>query len=112
MELGLDGKVCLVTGSTSGIGLETARQLAAEGARVAVTGRDRERAERARAESGAAFAAAHDLASANAPAKLIDDVVNDLGQIDCLVNNAGEAYQIGFEELTDEQWSSMWELNV
>src|SRR5205814_1983681 len=52
MDLGLRDRVRLVTGSPSGIGLETARLLAAEGARVIVTGRDAERAEQARAASG------------------------------------------------------------
>ena len=93
-------------------GRRQARQLVAEGARVAVTGRDSERVERARAESGAAFGAAHDLADPDAPARLAEEVANSVGPVDCLVNNVGEAYQVGFEELTDEQWSSMWELNV
>src|SRR5207247_5149298 len=35
-----------------------------------------------------------------------------LGPVECLVNNVGEAYQVGFEELTDEQWNAMWQLNV
>src|SRR6266566_108518 len=53
MDLGLRDRVCVVTGSTGGIGLETARLLAAEGARVVVSGRDPARAERARADVGA-----------------------------------------------------------
>jgi 3-oxoacyl-[acyl-carrier protein] reductase len=112
MELGLRDSVCLVTGSTSGIGLETARQLAAEGARVAVTGRDPERVERAKQETNAAFGVAYDFADPAAPAQLVADVAEALGPVERLVNNVGEAYQIGFEELTDEQWSAMWELNV
>jgi 3-oxoacyl-[acyl-carrier protein] reductase len=112
MEFGLRDSVCLVTGSTSGIGLETARQLADEGARVAVTGRDPERVERARKETNASFGAAHNLADPAAPAQLIAEVTEALGPVERLVNNVGEAYQIGFEELTDEQWSAMWELNV
>ena len=35
-----------------------------------------------------------------------------LGPVECLVNNVGEAYQVGFEELTDQQWDAMWQLNV
>ena len=112
MDLGLRDSVCLVTGSTSGIGLETARQLAEEGARVAVTGRDPERVERAREETGAAFGAAYDLAEPAAPARLVAEVTEALGPVQRLVNNVGEAYQTGFEELTDEQWNAMWELNV
>jgi 3-oxoacyl-[acyl-carrier protein] reductase len=108
MDLGLRDRVCLVTGSTSGIGLETAKVLVAEGARVAVTGRDPDRVERARAETGAALGVVSDLSDPSAPERLISEV----GPIDCLVNNVGEAYQVGFEDLTDEQWESMWQLNV
>jgi 3-oxoacyl-[acyl-carrier protein] reductase len=112
VDLGLQNRVCLVTGSTAGIGLETARLLAAEGARVVVTGRDQERADQAKEKTGAALAVACDLAEPGAPAELVADTAEALGPVECLVNNVGEAYQIGFEELTDEQWDAMWQLNV
>jgi NAD(P)-dependent dehydrogenase (short-subunit alcohol dehydrogenase family) len=108
MDLGLRDRTCLVTGSTTGIGLETARLLAAEGARVIVTGRDRERVERAKEETGATAGIAADLGTPEAAERLVAEV----GQVDCLVNNVGEAYQAAFDELTDEQWDSMWQLNV
>ena len=108
MDLGLLDRVCLVTGSTSGIGLETARLLAAEGARVVVTGRDAERVERARAESGAAAGIVADLADPAAA----DRLMSEAGPVECLINNVGTAYQAAFEEVTDEQWDSMWQLNV
>jgi 3-oxoacyl-[acyl-carrier protein] reductase len=112
MDLGLDGRVCLVTGSTSGIGLETARMLAAEGARVAVTGRDPERVERARADAGAALGVPADLAEPDAPAELVARVEAELGPVECLVNNAGIAFQRSFEELSDDDWEEIWQLNV
>ncbi|HEX6662871.1 MAG TPA: SDR family oxidoreductase [Gaiellaceae bacterium] len=112
MDLGLRDRVCLVTGSTSGIGLEVARLLAAEGARVAVTGRDPERVEAARLEAGAALGVACDLSDQSAAAALVERAVHELGPVACLVNNVGEAYQASFEELTDEQWDAMWQLNV
>ena len=108
MDLGLRDRVCLVTGSTAGIGLETAKLLAAEGARVAVTGRKPDRVERAKAESGAAVGVVADLSEPGAA----DRLVSEVGPVDCLVNNVGEAYQIPFDELTDEHWDSMWQLNV
>jgi NAD(P)-dependent dehydrogenase (short-subunit alcohol dehydrogenase family) len=108
MDLGLRDRVCLVTGSTAGIGLETARLLAAEGARVVVTGRDADRVERARSESGAAAGIVADLSDPAAA----DRLVSEAGPVDCLVNNVGLAYQVAFEEVTDEQWDSMWQLNV
>jgi NAD(P)-dependent dehydrogenase (short-subunit alcohol dehydrogenase family) len=112
VDLGLRDRVCLVTGSTSGIGLETVRLLAAEGARVAVSGRDPERVEQARRDAGAEVGFASDLSVPDAPAKLVADTVRALGGVHCLVNNVGEAYQATFDELTDEQWDDMWRLNV
>jgi NAD(P)-dependent dehydrogenase (short-subunit alcohol dehydrogenase family) len=108
MELGLRDRVCLVTGSTAGIGLETARLLAAEGAHVIVTGRDAQRVGRAREETGAAAGVAADLSTAEGTERLFADA----GPVDCLVNNVGEAYQAAFEDVTDEQWDAMWQLNV
>src|SRR5206468_9588012 len=112
MDLGLQDRVCLVTGSTAGIGLETARLLAAEGARVVVTGRDRRRAEQARVEVGAAHCFACDLGEAGAPEALVAETVERLGSLNVLVNNVGDAYQARFEELSDEQWDAMWQVNV
>jgi NAD(P)-dependent dehydrogenase (short-subunit alcohol dehydrogenase family) len=112
VDLGLRDRVCLVTGSTSGIGLETARLLAAEGARVAVSGRDPQRLEQARREAGAEVGFAADLSGADAPAKLVAEAARALGNVHCLVNNVGEAYQATFDELSDEQWDDMWRLNV
>jgi NAD(P)-dependent dehydrogenase (short-subunit alcohol dehydrogenase family) len=112
VDLGLRDRVCLVTGSTSGIGFETVRLLAAEGARVAVSGRDSERVEQARRDAGAEAGFAADLCEPDAPAKLVADTARALGDVRCLVNNVGEAYQATFDELTDEQWDDMWRLNV
>jgi NAD(P)-dependent dehydrogenase (short-subunit alcohol dehydrogenase family) len=112
VELGLEDRVCVVTGSTAGIGLETARLLAAEGAKVVVSGRNAERVESVRAEVGAALGVAGDLSEPQAPGDLITRAEAELGQVDCLVNNVGLAVQVGFEELRDDDWESMWQLNV
>jgi 3-oxoacyl-[acyl-carrier protein] reductase len=112
MDLGLRDRVCVVTGSTGGIGLLTARMLADEGARVAICGRHPERVERARLESGAAHGSVVDLAEPDAPAALLADVEGALGRVGCLVNNVGDAYQAAFDELSDAQWEQMWQLNV
>ena len=112
MDLGLRDRVCVVTGSTAGIGLETARVLAGEGARVVVTGRDSERVARAREEAGAALGVVADLGERAAAEELIAETSEALGNVDCLVNNVGLAYQASFDELTDEQWDEVWQLNV
>jgi 3-oxoacyl-[acyl-carrier protein] reductase len=112
MDLGLQQRICLVTGSTTGIGLETARLLAAEGARVVVTGRDSKRVDAARTETGAELGVACDFWEPGAPDAVVAEIAESLGPVECLVNNVGEAYQAGFEEVTDEQWDAMWQLNV
>ena len=112
VDLGLRDRVCLVTGSTSGIGLATARLLAHEGARVVVCGRERERVERARREAGAELGIVCDLADPNGPDALVAEAADALGPVRCLVNNVGVAYQARFEELTDLHWDEMWQLNV
>jgi NAD(P)-dependent dehydrogenase (short-subunit alcohol dehydrogenase family) len=112
MDLGLRDRVCVVTGSTGGIGLETARLLAAEGARVVVCGRDSERAEAARREVGALLAVVRDLAEPGAPEELLARSAAEVGPVDCLVNNVGLAYQADFLELTDREWEELWQLNV
>src|SRR4051812_862551 len=112
MDLGLRDRVCVVTGSTGGIGLATARLLAAEGARVAVAGRDSARVESARQTADAALGVVADLSESGAAEAVIGEATTSLGEVDCLVNNVGVAYQASFDELTDEQWDEMWQLNV
>ena len=112
MDLGLRDRVCVITGSTGGIGLATARLLSAEGGRVAVTGRDSARVESARDTAGAALGVVADLSEPGAAEALIGEATSALGEVDCLVNNVGVAYQTSFEEATDEQWDEMWQLNV
>jgi NAD(P)-dependent dehydrogenase (short-subunit alcohol dehydrogenase family) len=112
VDLQLRDRVCLVTGSTAGIGLETARILAQEGATVAVSGRDGVRVEAARADAGAALGIVCDLSSPDGPASLVAEVEDALDRVDCLVNNVGFAVQRSFEEVTEDDWESMWQLNV
>src|ERR687897_3232971 len=112
MDLGLRERVCVVTGSTGGIGRETARLLIDEGARVVVTGRDSATVEQTREELGAALGVACDLADPAAPGELIATATAQVGPVEVLVNNVGIAYQRPLEEVSDEQWDAMWQLNV
>jgi NAD(P)-dependent dehydrogenase (short-subunit alcohol dehydrogenase family) len=107
VDLGLRDSVCLVTGSTGGIGLETARLLAAEGARVVTTGRRDEAP-----GVGEAHHLAADLGERGEPERLVRETEQRLGRLDVLVNNVGLAWQRSFDEVTDDQWDELWRVNV
>jgi NAD(P)-dependent dehydrogenase (short-subunit alcohol dehydrogenase family) len=114
MNLGLDGKVALVTGSTAGIGLATAALLATEGAHVIVNGRTdarvREAVDHVRgAHAGAVVrGVAADLGSADGCARVIAEVP----RVDVLVNNLSIFAPRPFEEIADDEWMRFWETNV
>jgi NAD(P)-dependent dehydrogenase (short-subunit alcohol dehydrogenase family) len=122
MDLQLNGHVVLITGASGGIGLAAARMFAAEGAHVALVARDRDRLEaagRAVTQAGASartpgrvLALTGDLAAPDVPGRVVSEVEDAIGPVDVLVNNVGLAYQATFEEVTDEQWQELWNLNV
>src|ERR1700749_2386121 len=109
MELGLAGKVALVTGSSRGIGRAIAELLAAEGCAVMQTGRDEKAlAETQRAliaKGGKAKALPAELREPEAPAALVEAVTRDFGRLDILVHNAGATKRGDFLKLTDEDWA-------
>jgi 3-oxoacyl-[acyl-carrier protein] reductase len=106
MDLGLRDRVCVVTGATAGIGLETARLLVVEAARVVTCGR------RGAPHVGEQLHVTADLGERGEPQRLVTEVEQVLGAVDVLVNNVGVAYQADFDELSDEQWERIWQLNV
>ncbi|WP_298624404.1 SDR family NAD(P)-dependent oxidoreductase, partial [uncultured Legionella sp.] len=113
MDLKLNDKTALVTGSTAGIGLEIARTLAMEGAKVIVTGRKQQKLDEAIASIQAsggqkAYGILADAISAEGVAKL----VQQLPQVDILVNNLGIYESKKFTEITDEDWLKFFEINV
>jgi NAD(P)-dependent dehydrogenase (short-subunit alcohol dehydrogenase family) len=106
LDLGLRDRVCVVTGSTGGIGLATARLLVEEGARVVTSGRSQAPG------VGEALHVPGDLGEPGQPERVVESAVGDLGRVDCLVNNVGVARIAKFEEVSDEEWNEYWQLNV
>lgn len=104
MDLGLAGKVALVTGASQGIGMAVARALAAEGAQVAVSSRSQEKIDAAAGEVGAARAYVHDMTDLDGAPELVESVEGDLGPLAVLVTNTGGPPGGDPLEFTREQW--------
>jgi 3-oxoacyl-[acyl-carrier protein] reductase len=99
VDLGLTDSVCLVTGSTGGIGLATAELLRAEGATVVTTGR-----------SGGEIQA--DLSEPGEPERVVTETLERYGRLDVLVNNVGGTEIRKLEDLTDDDWQASFEINL
>jgi 3-oxoacyl-[acyl-carrier protein] reductase len=114
MELGLKGKVALVTGSSRGIGRGIAEAFAGEGCDLLLTGRDRaaleEVAASVRGKGRKAAVVAIDLRDPGAPQTLIDAVQREFAGLDILVNNAGTTKRGDFFALTDADWDDGYAL--
>jgi NAD(P)-dependent dehydrogenase (short-subunit alcohol dehydrogenase family) len=113
MDLKLDGKIALVSGSTAGIGRAIAASLAAEGARVIINGRTQPGVDQALTELKAAGATgiigfAGDLSTASAA----DALLKQQPQADILVNNLGIFEVRDFEDISDADWQRFFNVNV
>ena len=97
----------MVTGSTAGIGRDVAAMLAAEGARVVTCGRSSDGP-----GVGESLHVVADLGVAGGPESVVEAALAAFHRVDCLVNNVGFAEIRKFEEVTDEQWDELWQLNV
>jgi len=111
MDLGLTGKVAIVTGGSEGIGFASALSLAREGARVAVAARRADvleaAAARIRAETGGeVLAVPTDVRDESQVQAMVRTVVEAWGGVDILVNNAGTSAAAKFEDVTDEVWNN------
>lgn len=114
MDLQLQDKIALVTGSTSGIGKAIAKLLAREGAKVIINGRSEERVEATVQELkaiGSVYGIAADLSTA-AGAEQLATTASEIGSVDILINNAGKFELKPFFEITDEEWFDFFNFNV
>jgi 3-oxoacyl-[acyl-carrier protein] reductase len=111
MELGLEGKVCVVTGASRGIGLATATRLRAEGAEVLFVARHAEAVSRAAEACGGEWLAV-DVTDPDAAERVVATCAEQMGGIDVLVNNAGTSFARPLDELSDREWQGQWDLHV
>lgn len=114
MDLGLDGRVAIVTGGSRGVGHACAAALLAEGAKVALVSRDPERLEAARAalaekSGGAMIAVPTELRSDDAVRAMVERTQDEFGRIDILINSAATVTPVDFMRLSEEQWLDLFE---
>jgi len=100
VQLGLEGKACIVTGATRGIGLATVELLRSEGADVLAVARSGEDVLHA------------DVTKPADAERIVAACTERFGRVDVLVNNAGTSFVRPLEELTDDDWQGQWEINV
>src|SRR5437764_5023995 len=108
MDLRVKGKAVLITGGSKGIGLACARAFAAEGCRIHLAARNRERLEEAARSLGEAKSHAVDLRDGAA----LRQLAGDCGDVDILVNNAGDIPGGTIETVDEAKWRHAWELKV
>ncbi|MCW8085639.1 SDR family NAD(P)-dependent oxidoreductase [Sabulicella glaciei] len=109
----LSGRVALVTGGNGGIGLGMAKALAANGAALAITGRNAAKNEAAAKElPGQTLVIEADLTAKGAHERVLDEVRNRHGRLDILVNNAGTNIRKRPEEVTDADWETVLDTNL
>jgi len=107
----LSGRIALVTGATSGIGTAIARDFAASGATLVLTGRNEAAGAAIAADCHARFIAG-DIADPAFPDRLVAETVTVFGRIDILVNNAGITHRGSVLEVDDADWARVMEVNV
>jgi NAD(P)-dependent dehydrogenase (short-subunit alcohol dehydrogenase family) len=116
MDLGLNGKVAVVTGASDGLGRATAERLAEEGAAVALCARGAERlravAEDIRRKGGQALDLAADVTRPPELERFVGATVDRFGRIDILVNNAGTSAARAFDTVDDDAWQADLELKL
>ena len=112
----LDGKVAIITGSTSGMGRDTAYLFAKEGAKVVVTGRNEARAKEVvdniKADGGEAIYVIADTADRAAAKVIYDETMKAYGTVHILINNAGVLSLTPVQQMTMEEWDRVFNVNL
>jgi 3-oxoacyl-[acyl-carrier protein] reductase len=113
MDLGLTDRACIITGGSRGIGLMTARQLVAEGAKLLLIGRGEEALRAAGAQlDGDVRWLSCDVTAPDTGDRAVAACLEHFGRVDVLINNASRSLTRTLEELTDQDWRDDWEINV
>jgi 3-oxoacyl-[acyl-carrier protein] reductase len=117
MDLGIKGRRAIVTGGSSGIGFETARQFLEEGVRVLITGRNQQKLDKARDElarrtGGEVHAVVADMTKESDIAKMVETAKQKMGGVDMLVNNAGQMYSGRFSVIKDDELKTQLETKL
>ena len=117
MEMGLDGKVAIVTGGSEGIGKAAAQRMSGEGANVIIVARRQDVLDAAAEEirtftEGEVLPLSADVTDKDTAARVVNTAVERYGRVDILVNNAGTSMAKGFEDVSDDDWELDFELKV
>jgi NAD(P)-dependent dehydrogenase (short-subunit alcohol dehydrogenase family) len=107
----LDDRVAVVTGGNRGLGRAFAAALAGAGARVAIAARDQDRSQTVAADMGA-LAVSTDVTDEASVTAMLEAVTSELGPVDVLVNNAGICFHRPALEVPDDEWRTVWDVNV
>ena len=117
MDMGLEGKVAIITGGSEGIGKAAALSMAKEGARVVIVARRQDVLDQAAQEiktatEGEVLSLAADVTDPATAQRVVQTSLDSYGRLDILVNNAGTSLAKGFEEVSDEEWEYDFDLKV
>jgi NAD(P)-dependent dehydrogenase (short-subunit alcohol dehydrogenase family) len=117
MDMGLEGKVAIITGGSDGIGKAAALSMVKEGANVVIVARRQDVLDQAvneikTATEGSVVPLALDVTSDGASKKMIKTAIDNFGRVDIIVNNAGTSMAKPFEDVSHDDWQSDFELKV